>query len=539
MTVAEEPAAQLSIVATPPPEDTGATFEDLSDAIARHARERPDDRAVVLDGQALTWWQFDQRLNRIAHALIGLGIRPNDKVAMLATTSLNYFCALWGTLRAGACAVPLSTMAAAASLELMVKDSESRVLMLSESQWDLAGPFAEGLTGIVPGGFIGLDFARPGWTAFDDLIADRPATSPGVPIDPAGHFNIIYSSGTTGTPKGILHSRELRWKTVQSAILRGFDATARTLLSTPLYSNTTMAAMLPTLFHGGTCVLQAKFDAAQWLKLAEGERITHTMLVPVQYQRLLSHPDFDRADLSSMRLKLSTSAPLRAPVKRDAVARFPGALLEIYGLTEGGAACVLPANDFPDKLHTVGRPAPGCEIRLIDEAGQVVPWGGIGEIAGRGPAMMQGYYNNDTKTREFIWEAPDGSVFFRQGDMGRFDDDGFLVLLDRKKDMIISGGFNIYATDLEVELMQHPDVVDAAVIGIPSDDWGETPLGLVVRRDGATASADDLKAFVNGRVGKLQRLSGVEFRDELPRSSIGKILKRELRDPYWQGEQKI
>ena len=307
------------------------------------------------------------------------------------------------------------------------------------------------------------------------------------------------------------------------------------LASTPLYSNTTLVAVLATLGVGGTTILMPKSDVVKFLEIAQRERVTHAMLVPVQYQRILAHPDFDQYDLASFKAKLSTSAPLRAHIKADASQRWPGRLIEIYGLTEGGGSCTLEANLFPDKLHTVGKPGLGSEIVVLDEQGRVLPQGEVGELAGRAQIMMKGYYKQEDKTRDLFWHDTDGRLFFKSGDMGRIDEDGFVVLLDRKKDMIISGGFNVYAADIEVLLLKHPDIVDVAVIGIPSEQWGELPMALCVRRDGATVSEAAIREWANRQLSKTQRLVAVEFRQSLPRSTIGKIMKRELREPYWAG----
>jgi acyl-CoA synthetase (AMP-forming)/AMP-acid ligase II len=276
-----------------------------------------------------------------------------------------------------------------------------------------------------------------------------------------------------------------------------------------------------------------KFDAARYLALAATERATHTMLVPVQYQRVLALPDFAQHDLSAFEVKQSTGAPMDAALKRALVDRWPGRFVEVYGMTEGGTTCLLDAGAFPDKLATVGRPAPGTDLRVIDDAGRELPRGATGEVIGRSALMMSGYYNAPELTEAFYWRDADGTVFHRTGDVGRFDQDGFLVLLDRKKDVIISGGQNVYATDLEQVLAGHPEVADVAVIGVPSDAWGETPLALVVRRDGSRLEPAALRDWANARVGKMQRLSAVEFRAELPRSALGKVLKRELRAAYW------
>jgi long-chain acyl-CoA synthetase len=293
--------------------------------------------------------------------------------------------------------------------------------------------------------------------------------------------------------------------------------------------------VLATLGVGGTTILMPRSDVVKFLEIAERERVTHAMLVPVQYQRILAHPEFGSYDLTAFKCKLSTSAPLRAHIKADAVKRWPGRLIEIYGLTEGGGSCTLEANLFPDKLHTVGKPGLGSEIVVLDEQGRVLPQGEVGELAGRAQIMMKGYYKQDDKTRDLFWHDQDGRLFFKSGDMGRIDEDGFVVLLDRKKDMIISGGFNVYAADIEVLLLKHPDVVDVAVIGIPSEQWGEQPMALCVRRDGADPTEEAVKEWANRQLSKTQRLVAVEFRQSLPRSTIGKIMKRELREPYWAG----
>jgi acyl-CoA synthetase (AMP-forming)/AMP-acid ligase II len=276
----------------------------------------------------------------------------------------------------------------------------------------------------------------------------------------------------------------------------------------------------------------AKFDASEFLELLQKHRATHTMLVPVQYDRILRVENYDDFDRSSMQFKFSTSAPLREELKRQVVERFEGELVEFYGLTEGGISCTLFANHFPDKLASVGRPT-GGELRIIDEQGNELPPGRTGEIVGRSANMMRGYVNREDATDEILWRDEQGNLFFKTGDVGRFDEDGFLFLGDRKKDVIISGGFNIYATDLEIVLLEHEAVHEAAVIGIPSQQWGETPLALVVLEDAADVDAETLRSWANQRLGKGQRIAELQLRQELPKSDIGKVLKRELRTPFW------
>ncbi|WP_289080349.1 class I adenylate-forming enzyme family protein [uncultured Sulfitobacter sp.] len=512
-----------------PPAPATTPTKTIVEVVRDNAKAHPEKLALVCDGQTVSWGAFDQRINKIANLLLSLGVSKGDNIAIISPNSIPYAELFMGILRAGACVTPLSTMASPDALQKMLTDCGARAIFVAAQYLELVDGFIADLDLAR----FAIDFDHPAFQPYGAAVDGASDSDPEIQIEMSDAFNLIYSSGTTGTPKGILHNHWMRSAQMDRVSPNGYDDNARTLLSTPLYSNTTIVSFLPTLYGGSTVYLMPKFDARGYLEIVQREKITHTMLVPVQYKRIMDVADFDAFDLSSMQVKFSTSAPLRAEVKADVLARFPGKLLEYYGLTEGGGVTVLNSAEHPDKLHTVGQPAPGNEIRLIDETGAEVPKGAVGEICGRGPTMMAGYFGRDDLTADYIWRDAAGNVFFRSGDMGRFDEDGFLILSDRKKDMIISGGLNIYADDLELVLLADPDVTDAAVIGVPSDAWGETPYGLVVLREGATRSGDDICADANAKLGKSQRLSAVELREELPRSSIGKILKKELRAPFW------
>lgn len=476
-------------------------------------------------------------MSAVAEACKSSGVLPGDKVALLAGTSLEALETFFGTVNAGACIVPLATSATATALLSMLRNSEAKVLVMSHDMLGLVSDIGPELERQFHGRLVAIDFEAPGWITWRDWLAGASANAAAVveeeTLSPGQDFNIIYSSGTTGDPKGILHRHGMRYRQAARPSF-GLDETSVMLLSTPIYSNTTLQPMLANLAAGGMSVLMPKFKVPDYLRLCAHFRVTHTMLVPVQYQRILDHEDFAQTDLSSFVLKQCTGAPLAAALKARIRAEWPGRLREIYGMTEGGCSCVLDADAFPDKLGTVGKAAAQHDIRIIDDAGHVMAQGETGEIVGRSPYMMAGYYKQPESTEKFYWRDETGAVFHRTGDIGRFDKDGFLTLLDRKKDIIISGGVNIYASDLESVVASHPEVSDVAVIGVPSTQWGETPLALVVVKPGGTVDVETLKQWTNDRVGRTQRLSAVEFRDQLPRSALGKTLKRELREPYWK-----
>jgi len=280
------------------------------------------------------------------------------------------------------------------------------------------------------------------------------------------------------------------------------------------------------------------FDPRGFLELAQKERGTHTFFVPTQFIVVMGLPDFEKFDVSSLKIMVSAGAPLRRDTKEQILKKFTRNLLELYGLTEGIGSTLEP-EEMEGKIGSVGTPIAGTDIRIIDDQGRELSWGGIGEIVGYSPGLLRGYYRQPEKTAEAIWKDEAGRTYLKTGDVGKFDEDGFLYILDRKKDMILSGGINIFATDIEEVVARHPAVLDVAVIGVPHEKWGETPLALVVRKPGAAAGEDAIKDWANPQLAKFQRLSRVEFRDSLPRSPIGKVLKRVLREPYWQEGGKV
>ncbi len=488
-----------------------------------HVTDKP---ALILGPSVIGHGQLKELQNQVAAALYRDGLRAGDVVAICASTSLAYVVTFLGCVQCGVVVAPLAPSSSADQLAAMMDNAQAK-LLFTDVETSPRLPVARA---DLPR--IALDDdARVGssWSSWLAPAEWAPAVQPQADWP----FNLIYSSGTTGVPKGILQPFGMRWTQIERAQDNGYGPDCVCLNSTPLYSNTTLVSLIPALSLGGTVVLMKKFDAQAYLELAQQHRVTHTMLVPVQYQRLMDFPDFDRYDLSHFQAKFCTSAPFRADLKREILQRWPGTLIEYYGMTEGGGRTELHCHLYPEKLHTVGRPAKGHDIRLIDEHGVEVASGESGEVVGSSGAMMKGYHRMPDKTREVEWFAPDGKRFIRTGDVGRFDEDGFLVLGDRKKDMIISGGFNVYPVDIESMLMQHPNVKECAVVGAASRQWGETPVAYVVLQPNLPAPAPEvLRQWVNERVGKIQRLAALTVIESMPRSEIGKILKRELRDRH-------
>lgn len=502
-------------------------FGTLPELIRLHAGERPPRIALRQDDRSLDYPGLDALMDRIAASLQRDGVGAGDAVAICATMSIEYAAMFLGALRAGAAVAPLAPGSTAASLATMIADAGAKHLFLDRDVAVALQP----VSARIAAKRITLDESPAGVALTAWLVPAGIKPRPVTPV-PDAPFNLIYSSGTTGTPKGIVQSNLMRWGQWRRAAAYDYKPDCVTLVSTPLYSNTTLVSFLPTLAVGGVNVLMPKFDAKGFLELAQKHRATTAMLVPVQYARIMALAEFDRYDLSNFRAKFCTSAPFAAALKADILKRWPGRLIEYYGMTEGGGTCVLEATLHPDKLHTVGCPVPGHDIRLIDDQGRELPPGSTGEIVGHSEGIMTGYHNQPAKTAEAEWYDPAGKRFIRTGDIGRFDQDGFLTLMDRKKDMIISGGFNVYPSDLEAVLRAHTDVAEAAVVGVPSERWGETPVAFVVPRRKDSTLPQALLEWANGQLGKTQRIAAIELVESLPRSGIGKVLKRELRDGY-------
>jgi long-chain acyl-CoA synthetase len=473
--------------------------------------------ALAFEGRVFTNVDQQHAANRFAHALRRLGVDIGDRVAVLLPNCPEVLQAYAGILKAGGVIVPIIFLLAPEEVRRILDHAEARVLVTSP---DLAWK-AEGWTGtVVP---VGGDPEAPG--AYAVLVAREPDTFPTVEREDRDLAVILYTSGTTGRPKGVALSHgNLAANARATASLYELDRTAWSLAVLPLSHSYGLTVMNAGALLGTRSVLLRWFDAALVLETIQRDHVQQMSGVPTMYVQLLHHPGAERFDTSSMRVWGSGAAPLPVEIVEPFERRFGGRLLEGYGLTE--TAPVVSAHRLSGvrKVGSVGQPIPDVEVRILDDADRALGPGEVGEVAVRGPNVMLGYYRMPEETAQVLRGG-----WLRTGDMGRLDPDGFLYLVERKKDLIIRGGLNVYPREVEEVLYAHPAVAEAAVVGRPDAVMGEEVLAHVVLRPAASATSGELIAFCETRLARFKCPREVRFADALPKSPVGKVLKSRLR----------
>jgi acyl-CoA synthetase (AMP-forming)/AMP-acid ligase II len=501
----------------------------LPQLIERHGRWRAARPALIAGDQRLSWAELEHATAQIANGVATQGLERGTRIAVLMDNSLECALVLFGIMRSGCVAVPLNTSITDHAVAAMIEDADARVIFASGRHCARIDRLASVSAAVRTALRIGHGVASGAWHELVPWYRAQPAALPSVEVEPDDLCNIIYSSGTTGTPKGIVHSHACRlaWATELALVLR-YRSDCVTLCSLGLFSNISWVAMLATVLVGGTIVVMEAFDAAAAVEIIEHERVTHGTFVPLQLERLLDLEYFNKSRVSSLDTVMCCGSSLPVTVKREFPNRTGCQLIELYGLTEG-VCTILAPEDFEANIASVGKPFLGTDLKVLDEQDREVPSGITGEIVGRGPLLMQGYYNREEATREATWTDAQGARWLRTGDLGQLDEHGFLYIVDRKKDMILSGGQNVYPVDIEQIMREHAEIADVAVVAARSRKWGETPVAFVVLAQGCHAERADLLHWTNARVGRQQRIADVLLCDALPRNANGKVLKRELR----------
>ncbi|NVJ90801.1 MAG: acyl--CoA ligase [Methylocystaceae bacterium] len=499
----------------------------IGNLLERHATYRANHTAVVFEDHRLSYRDFNQRVNRLGHALQADGLGKGGKVASVLPNALELLDFYWACAAIGAVMVPLSPLLQPAGLVKLLVRAGVKTVVTCQAYLDVVLEAAKD-TDLKR--LIVIDGTpKGGAMLYNDFVSGHPDHAiTNVVIGDDDLYNIIYSSGTTGEPKGIQHTHFIRsmYCTLFSQAFR-FTPESVTLHTGAIIFNGAFVPLMPTFYNGGTYIMHKAFHIGDVVDTIEREKVTHIMMVPAQIQALLDYPDVQTEKLKSLEMIMSVGAPLPVQHKEALDRLIPGRFYEMYGLTEGFVT-ILDKMDFRKKSGSVGSCPPFFDIRICDEKGNDLPVGEVGEIVGRSPIMTPGYYNMDELTAQTI---KDGWLF--TGDLGYLDEDRYLYLVDRKKDMIISGGVNVYPKDIEEVVARHEAVSEVAVFGVADDKWGETPVCAVILKRRKQISTDDLKGWINENVeAKFQRVKEVRIMEDFPRSVAGKTLKREMRDQW-------
>jgi acyl-CoA synthetase (AMP-forming)/AMP-acid ligase II len=512
--------------------------EAIADICRVQAGLRPDSTALWFEGSATSFAEVDARANRVANALIAADVRPGDRVAYLGKNMDVYYEIVFGTAKARGALAAINNRLAASEMQFIASDAKAKVLFVAKEFYDIAAVIAEELPDLK--GIIAIDGGHNDWPSYSDVISRFPEDDPMLEAQADDDVIQLYTSGTTGLPKGVMLTNANYMAFMrQCAVLEwsSYGVGEAVMNAMPLFHVAGVNVGILAMAQGAETVILREIVPMELLKLISEKKIAHAFWVPAVILMLTQIPNVEDADFSSLKQVFYGASPITEDLLLQAKELMGARFTQLYGLTEtvGGGTFLPPEAHDPawGKLRSCGVPYPGTVIRCMDGDGNPVPTGEVGEIAIKSDFVMKGYWNRPEATEEAIRDG-----FFYTGDAGYFDEDGFLFIHDRVKDMIISGGENIYPAEVENAVFGHPDVADVAVIGVPDEKWGEAVKAIVVRKPDTNPDADAIIAWARDRIAGYKCPKSVDFADELPRNPSGKILRKDLREKYWQGVER-
>jgi long-chain acyl-CoA synthetase len=507
-----------------------------ADIIYRNALLYPDQEAFVYEDTRITFSEFNTRINKLINALRKMGVKKGDVLGILSWSCLEFVEVYGLTMKGGFIASPFNPRLGASELEYIINYSEANTIFVGPELLEMANSLKPRLKKIK--NFISFETSAPGMTAFDELLKSSSAEEPDIQLDEDDPICIIYTSGTTGTPRGALYDQRRFIEDTKTLVIdMGLQPRDRRVQITPLFHIAGNTHFRSSLYTAGCNIIMKFFDAAKTLQIIQDERATHMDFVPTHLVAMLNLPEAEKYDLSSMKFLWYGASPMPLEILKKGMKVFGPIFGQGYGQSESGPAISHMSKDDhnvldkpqkeQNKLRSAGRPDIGVQARIVDDKNKDVEPGEVGEITVRSKQTMVEYWHKPEDTKANVVGG-----WLHTGDMGYYDEEGYIYIVDRKKDMIISGGENVYPREVEEVLYQHPAVLEAAVIGIPDPYWIEKVHAVVVTKKGKTTTPEELIAFCKKQIAGYKAPKSIEIVESLPKNPAGKILKRELRDKY-------
>ena len=513
-----------------------------ADIIYRNALLYPNKEAFVYGDKRITFSEFNTRINKLIHALHKMGVKKGDVLGILSWSCLG-FVEVYGTsMKGGFIASPFNPRLKEEELEYIINYSEANTLFVGPELLEVANTLRPRLSKVK--NFISLEGSAPDMIAHDDLLKSHPGKEPDVKVEEDDPICIIYTSGTTGVPRGALYTQRRFIEDSRTLVIdMSLQPSDKRVQITPLFHIAGNTHFRASLYSGGCNIIVKFFNAEATLQIIQDEKATHMDFVPTHLVAMLNLPDLKKYDISSLKFLWYGASPMPQEVLKRGMKVFGPIFAQGYGQSESGPAISHLSKDDhnvldkpkkeQNKLMSAGRPDIGVHVRIVDEKNKDVDPGKVGEIIVQSKHIMGEYWHKPKETRETL-----AGGWVHTGDMGYYDEEGYIYIADRKKDMIITGGENVYPREVEEVLYGHPAVLEAAVIGVPDPYWVERVHAVVTTKKGASTTAEELIAFCKKNVAGYKAPKSVEFVDALPKNPSGKILKRELRDKYWEGTQR-